>query len=533
MEYTLAPRLSHIFRQHPSLEPHHGVSRQGLATTDDSRFLRFRWEVIPDMGWVPLAKGGLFSRFYADIETVIDWMENGRRLKALIIAREGSETKRIYSQDWYFKEGLTYLHRSMRGFCIRYMPPGCIFSTIGKAVIPATNSDPFYLLGVLASEFGEAVLRLFSAFSTFQAGMVGSIPIPTWSNRNSEVYKKIRELAKSIHDMKATWDEGNETSTRFRSPWLLRDDLADANTSLVERLDRIADYEVAEEARIRKLYAELNDEVYKLYDIPGHTRAIIEETLGDRPPEVLWPQMEGMNVEQKRMEHVLRLLSYVVKRVLDADEDGIVPFASVAGEVSVADRVHHELQTLFPKHDVGQIEVQIANELKKIVKGYRRTNSIAEWLEKVFFAYHVDLYKNRPVIWHLASSQGTAPFAFGALVHYHRFDRNRMAKLRSHYLRDAIETFRREAALADKVGNAEARIEWQARLEEALDFDRRLQWVQEGHHEGAEGGARDYRILTPWKSPKDRPKGWDPDLDDGVQMNIEPLYKAGVLRIDA
>lgn len=333
--------------------------------------------------------------------------------------------------------------------------------------------------------------------------------------------------------MKATWDEGNETSTRFRSPWLLRDDLADANTSLVERLDRIADYEVAEEARIRKLYAELNDEVYKLYDIPGHTRAIIEETLGDRPPEVLWPQMEGMNVEQKRMEHVLRLLSYVVKRVLDADEDGIVPFASVAGEVSVADRVHHELQTLFPKHDVGQIEVQIANELKKIVKGYRRTNSIAEWLEKVFFAYHVDLYKNRPVIWHLASSQGTAPFAFGALVHYHRFDRNRMAKLRSHYLRDAIETFRREAALADKVGNAEARIEWQARLEEALDFDRRLQWVQEGHHEGAEGGARDYRILTPWKSPKDRPKGWDPDLDDGVQMNIEPLYKAGVLRIDA
>ena len=63
------------------------------------------------------------------------------------------------------------------------------------------------------------------------------------------------------------------------------------------------------------------------------------------------------------------------------------------------------------------------------------------------------------------------------------------------------------------------------------ELDRRLQWVQEGHHEGPVGGARDYRILTPWKTPEKRPRGWDPDLDDGVKVNIEPLQKAGVLRI--
>ena len=56
--------------------------------------------------------------------------------------------------------------------------------------------------------------------------------------------------------------------------------------------------------------------------------------------------------------------------------------------------------------------------------------------------------------------------------------------------------------------------------------------MEEGHHEGRDGGPHDYRILTPRKSAKDRPKGWDPDLDDGVQVNIAPLYKAGVLRID-
>ena len=241
--------------------------------------------------------------------------------------------------------------------------------------------------------------------------------------------------------------------------------------------------------------------------------------------------MEGKTVEQKRMEHVFRLLSYTVKRVVEADADGIVPFTPAAGEQGLAERVHGELQAVFPKLDVGQIEVEITNELKKNVKGYRRTNGITEWLESAFFEFHCSLYKSRPILWHVASSRGPAPFAFGALVHYHRFDKNRMAQLRAQYLRDAIDTFRHEAALADKAGRIDARQDWQARLEEAQELDRRLQGVQEGRHEGPEGGDRDYRILTPWKASEDRLQGWTAELDDGVKVNIEPLQKAGVLRV--
>ena len=94
---------------------------------------------------------------------------------------------------------------------------------------------------------------------------------------------------------------------------------------MTARLRRLAESEAGEERRIQQLYAALDDEVYKLYGIPDDTRAIIEETLGERPPEVLWPQMERKTAEQKRIEHVWRLLSYVVKRVVEADEDGVVP----------------------------------------------------------------------------------------------------------------------------------------------------------------------------------------------------------------
>ncbi|MCL5746403.1 MAG: BREX-1 system adenine-specific DNA-methyltransferase PglX, partial [Acidobacteria bacterium] len=141
--------------------------------------------------------------------------------------------------------------------------------------------------------------------------------------------------------------------------------------------------------------------------------------------------------------------------------------------------------------------------------------------------YHAALYRSRPIFWHISSRQGKSPAAFSALVHYHRFDKDRMAKLRGVYLREALTTFRREAALASQAGRAEDRLEWQAKVEEAEELDRRLQKVQEGFHEGAE----DYRILTPWKSETARPKGWDPDINDGVKVNIEPLQRAGVLRI--
>jgi len=294
-------------------------------------------------------------------------------------------------------------------------------------------------------------------------------------------------------------------------------------------LDQLAERESSEETRLRELFEDLNDKAYSLYGIPDSTRLIVEETLGERPPEVLWPDMERKDDGQKRMEHVWRLLSYVVKRVVEADEDGIVPFLAAGGETPLIDRVLGKLSALFPEQDINQVEVDITNELKRKVKGYRRVKSIKEWLEDIFFDYHASLYKKRPIIWHIASSQGHGDCAFGALVHYHKFDSDRMAKLRGSYLRDAIAHFRREAGLAAQEGRTDDRQEWQAKLEEAEALDERLKWVQEGISGYPADG--DCRILTPWKTEDERPKGWNPDLDDGVAVNIGPLQTAGVLRI--
>jgi hypothetical protein len=530
LSYRRVGLVSHVFREAPSLDPSLAVVKQGLATSEDLRWVRFFWEVTsktigPQCDWTPFVKGGGYSRFYSDVYLVVFWAQNGRALKNYVIQKEGSESKRIYSQEWYFKPGLTWPLRTQRGFNLRVMPEGCIFGHKGPAIFPKKSEDTWDLLGLANSAPAEYLLKGLMSFGSWEVGVIKRLPVP---EPNPAQRDSISTFARQIHDAKAAWDTGNETSTRFTRPWLLLEELAPLD--LPSRLDHLAEQEANEEGRIQALYAELNNEAYKLYGISAAHRAEIEATMGDRPPEVLWVAMERKDTAQKRMEHVWRLLSYAIKHVVEADDDGIVPFQAVAGEPALIDRLRLELHQLFPQQDPNALEVALTNELKRRAKGYRSVASLEEWLNDKFFAYHDSLYKSRPILWHIASSQGRGACAFGALVRYHTFDYERLAKLRGTHLRDAIAHFRREAGLAGQEGRTDDRLLWQGRQEEAELLDQKLQWIQEGINGHPAPG--DCRIRTPWKTEADQPQGWRPDLDDGVVVNIAPLQVAGVLRTE-
>jgi hypothetical protein len=521
--YAQVGVLGPLVRENSRLDPAWASVRGGMNSTESERFVRFRWEpaLTSNRRWVRYSKGGDFTRFYSDLDLVFDWTDDGREFRAIVKARYGSESRFVKSPEFYFRRGLTWTEKSSLGFSVRILEEGAIFNVAGPAAFPKDPANEWYLLGVLNSS-----LVAFSTWAlsgrNYGASYVSAIPVAMPS---SSARAKVEAVAKRMYERKARWNAGHETSSKFAEPWLLMPSLHGAK-SISDGLSMILALEQSEEQQLCDDYSFLNTEVFHTYGIPEPTQRRILEVLGDRPPEILWPQMEGKSAEQKRMEHVWRLLSYAVKRVLEADDDGIVPFNAVNGEPRLVERVRHELATLFPGRDANQVEVEIVNELKPTVKGYRKCASLDEWLDNAFFEYHCGLFKSRPIFWHIASAQGTSRFAFGALIHYHRFDRNQMAKLRSTYLRDAIEEFRREAGLADKAGRTDDRLEWQAKVEEAQALDQKLRWIQEGQHDGPEGGDHDYRILTPWKSPSERPQGWVPDLDDGVKVNIEPFEKA-------
>ena len=520
LAYKRVGLVAPLFREAPSLEPTWGIARQGKATGNDGRWLRQWWEVIGITTWVPFSKGGDFCRFYYDVDLVLDWKEEHR--EALKESGNG-----LPSLELYFRPGLTWPRRTAKGFNVRRMKSGCVFADKGPALFPKNTDHTDFLLGVTNSELFEYLFQTKTSFS-WEVGIIKTLPIPEPTKTQ---YERITESAIAIYQAKERWDGGNEISTHFTRPWLLNCANDDRKLTIPSHLDHLTRQEVKIELAIIESYERLNLDVYSLYGLPIKSQSIIKEASLKRTPEILWPEMEGRTVEQKRMEHVWRLLSYAVKRVIETDDDGIVPFSAVNNEPRLVDRVRCELTKFFSDRDANQVEVEIVNELKRNVKGYRKCGSIEEWLENAFFEYHCSLFKKRPIFWHIASAQGTSPSAFGVLVHYHRFDKNRMAKLRGTYLRDAIEEFRREAALADKAGRADDRMDFLSKIEEAQTLDRKLQAIQEGSLDGREGGDRDLRILTPWKSAEERPNGWNPDIDDGVKVNIEPLEKAGVLRV--
>jgi len=79
-------------------------------------------------------------------------------------------------------------------------------------------------------------------------------------------------------------------------------------------LDAARAIETAADAHLQALQAQVDDAVYDLYEISPADRALIKRELGDRPPELAWPQMEGRPDKEKRREHMRRFFSYFARQ---------------------------------------------------------------------------------------------------------------------------------------------------------------------------------------------------------------------------
>ena len=189
-----------------------------------------------------------------------------------------------------------------------------------------------------------------------------------------------------------------------------------------------------------------------------------------------------------------------------ADADAIVCLPSVAGDAPAAERVQQVLAVAFGN---AWSPAKVNKLLKQA--GSKKKN-LDDWLRDDFFKQHCALFGNRPFVWHISDGQRDG---FSALVNYHRLDRKMLEKLTYTYLgQDWVE--RQRAEVREEVAGAEAR------LLAAQKLQRKLEAILEGE--------KPYDIYVRWKEPHEQPIGWEPDLNDGVRLNIRPFVMAGVLR---
>ena len=192
-----------------------------------------------------------------------------------------------------------------------------------------------------------------------------------------------------------------------------------------------------------------------------------------------------------------------------ADDDGIVCLQPVRGEKPAHERLLALLIDAWETVTPGSWTPSVLEKL--LVQADCAGKGLAVWLREQFFEQHAKRFQHRPFIWHVWDGQKDG---FGALVNYHKLDAKNLERLIHTYLGDWIRT--QEAGVANGIDGAPLR------LSAAQNLKARLQAILDGE--------KPYDIFVRWKPLSEQPIGWNPDLNDGVRMNIRPFMAAEVLR---
>jgi hypothetical protein len=186
-----------------------------------------------------------------------------------------------------------------------------------------------------------------------------------------------------------------------------------------------------------------------------------------------------------------------------ADIDGIVCLPGIRGEPAAADRLLELLHLSYVSNWSDTVLETLLTEA-----GCKAGTTLNDWLRNQFFEQHCKLFHNRPFIWHIWDGRKDG---FSALVNYHKLNYKVLENLTYSYLGDWI-------AAQSKSNKAGADL----RLAAAQSLQEKLKLILTGEPP--------YDIFVRWKPLHEQAIGWNPDLNDGVRMNIRPFMQAGILR---
>lgn len=216
-----------------------------------------------------------------------------------------------------------------------------------------------------------------------------------------------------------------------------------------------------------------------------------------------WPAEtdEEMHLSGAAREWVTRAAT-----LSDGDQDGLLAVSSVAGEKPLADRLRAYLAAVFGADWSDALERRLIAEADEVLdKKQAKDGSLETWLRDRAFRQHFLLFHQRPFIWQIWDGLKDG---FSVFVYYHRFSQANLRKL----------TY---TMLGDWLARAKAENN-DLRFEKGRELQQMLEKVLEGE--------APYDIFVRWKPLAEQSLGWDPDLDDGVRMNIRPFMEAGILR---
>lgn len=545
--YWPSNSLRNCFSQHLHLSDI-AKPRQGLATTDNDRFLKYWFECsfskmhigsnapsdarTSTATWFPCQKGGGFRKWYGNNEYVVNWKDDGKAIKNLVKARYGSASKRVVNEHLYFREGITWSTLSSSSLSMRYVPEGYIFETKGSMCFFDNRETLFWSLGFLNSCIVNPFLKCISPTLDYHEGPVGTLPIS--SHIDGEAVKNVNlaiETAKFDWDSyEDSWDfQSIQLLSSFRSSSSITDTFRSYQLAAFQAVQQMLDLERKNNAIYIKAYGlenELSDET-PIEEITltcnphfryGANRSAEEyeslfqcDTLKELISYAIGCMMGRYSIDKPGLilasqgETLQDYLNQIPNPRFMPDSDAILPLTDQEWFADdVTNRVREFVKVVWGEETLQENLAFIAESLClhaiKPKKAEGALDTIRRYLSTQFYKDHLKTYKKRPIYWLFSSGKEKA---FECLVYLHRYNESTLARMRTEYVTPLMGKYDAQHSLLLEQKN-DASPAQQRELEKDIKALEKKQTELRAFDEQLKHYA-DMRIKL--------------DLDDGVKVN--------------
>ena len=514
--------------------------RQGLATTDNNKFIRLWFEVGIDkinfditsikqadqsnIKWVPYNKGGARRQWYGNYDYVVNWSNNGQEIKDNVLAKYTylkTPDFVVKNTEFYFREAITWSLIASKGFSIRYRTQGSIHDVSGMSAFSESHTQLMYILGLMSTKVANYIFKMLNPTINLQIGDFNNFPVLLTEN-----YDVIGLVNDSIKIAKQDWD-AFETSWDFkRHPLIDGTGLKTDNTSsedgsglyTIEEAYKNWEQKTSELFKKLKFNEEkLNKIFIKLYGLDDELSPFVDDaeiTLSkaqlDRDIQSFISYAIGCILGRYSLE--TEGLSFAggdwdlrnSNTSLFPDEDNILPITDEEYfQDDIVGLFIAFVERVFGKPNLEKNLKFISNALGN--KGDNARDIIRNYFMKDFFKDHCKIYQKRPIYWLFDSGKKNG---FKALIYMHRYDENTIGNLRIDYLHRMQRIYENEIArMQDTIENSKDAREVTSAIKRKEKLIKQLQETKEYDEKIAHLALARTSI----------------DLDDGVKVNYEKV----------
>ena len=539
--------------------------RQGLATTDNDRFLRQWYEVEGGkinyntksinhtennkFKWYPCNKGGARRQWSGNYDYVVNWENNGSEIKKNILYKYPYlKTPDFVAKNtnYYFKKAITWSDITSGGFAIRYREEGSIHDVTGMSAFSDSTFKLKYILGLLSTKISDYIFKILNPTIHLQIGNFSNFPVI----ENEQIKPKVLSIVDDcIKISKYDWNTF-ETAWDFKvSPLVnferyignynLEDEENSENKkvsstsikTIEEAYNQYKEFTNNQFLKLKENEEELNRIFIDIYGLQDELTSDVSEKditiakIFDTDDEIN-DEIKGNNYVLTKADVVKQFISYAVGCMFgrySLDEEGLVfaggefdknkysefiPDEDNCIPITDSEYFSDDIVTRFVEF-VKTVygEETLEENLKFIAQALSDKNNtpkeiIREYFLKDFYKDHIKRYKKRPIYWLYDAGKKNG---FKALIYMHRYNEQTTAKVRIGYLHELQKHYERRASfLKDEIESNNNRKKAEQELKKIkLQLEECRQFDEKMNHLSSE-----YISI---------------DLDDGVKVNYEKV----------